>query len=85
MARKYQNNLEPFTDGELIKLVTRVKLDNNRVVALKTYMVPIIKQLKWKGSHRAGLQEEIKILHGINIDKYGLIGLNAMKYLNFFL
>ena len=31
-ARQYQNNLGPCTDGELIKLITRGKLDNSRVV-----------------------------------------------------
>ena len=67
MARTYQNNLGPFTKGELINLITRVKLDNNRVVALKTYMVPNFKQLKWKGSHKAGLQDGIEILKSIKL------------------
>ena len=77
MARTYQNNLGPFTEGELIKLITRVKLDNNRVVALKTYMVPNFKQLKWKGSHKAGLQDEIEILYGIQTDQTIFVDINV--------
>ena len=33
IARTYQNNLGPCSDGELIKLISRGKLDNYRVVA----------------------------------------------------
>ena len=32
IARTYQNNLGPCSEGELIKLISRGKLDNNRVV-----------------------------------------------------
>ena len=33
IARTYQNNLGPCSDGELIKVISRGKLNNHRVVA----------------------------------------------------
>ena len=64
-ARQYQNNLGPCTDGELIKLITRGKLDNNRVVTqdiLRAHDIwgPSLANLKGKTvSHKAEIQDEI--------------------------
>ena len=68
IARTYQNNLGPCSDGELIKLISREKLDNNRVVAQDVIRAldiwgPSLANLKGKTvSHKAELQEEITTL-----------------------
>ena len=65
IARTYQNNLGPCSDGELIKLISRGKLDNNKVVAQDVIRAldnwgPSLANLKGKTvSHKAQLQEEI--------------------------
>ena len=68
LARTYQNNLGPCSDGELIKLISRGKLDNNRVVAQDVIRAldiwgPSLANLKGKTvSHKAELQEDIATL-----------------------
>ena len=68
LARRYQINLGPCTSTELIKLITRGKLDNNRIVAqdvIRAYDIwgPALANLKGKTtSHKTELQEEISIL-----------------------
>ena len=75
VARTYQNNLGPCSEGELIKLITRGKLDNNRVVAQDVLRAldiwgPSLSNTKGKTvSHKAELQEEISIINNIKADQ----------------
>ena len=66
IARTYQNNLGPCRDGELIKMISRGKLDNNRVVAQDVVRAsdiwsPSLANLKGKTvSHSIELNYRIK-------------------------
>ena len=90
IARTYQNNLGPCSEGELIKLISRGKLDNNRVVAQDVIRAldiwgPSLSNLKGKTvSHKAELQDEIAILHDIQADQTMFVDLmfvNSIPYL----
>ena len=91
IARTYQSNLGPCSEGELIKLISREKLDNNRVVAQDVIRAldiwgPSLSNLKGKTvSHKAELQDEIAILYDIQADETMFVDLmfvNSIPYLS---
>ena len=91
LARTYQNNLGPCSEGQLIKLISRGKLDNNKIVAQDVIRAldiwgPSLANVKGKTvSHKAELQEEIVTLSNqIKADQTMFVDLmfvNGVSYL----